>query len=63
PRRTVSLGDGGLLYDVVSKNGEIIERVRLPKGRQLLGFGPNSAVYLARVEKSGATFIERARLQ
>ncbi|MEP6765023.1 MAG: hypothetical protein ABJB66_11955 [Gemmatimonadaceae bacterium] len=63
PRATGDVGDGGLLYDVVSRDGEIIERIRLPKGRQLLGFGPNNAVYLARVEKSGATFIERARLK
>ena len=36
----------GLVYDVVNRKGAIVERVRLPTGRTLAGFGPNGAVYL-----------------
>ena len=35
-----------LVYDVVNKEGKMIERVKLPAGRQLVGFGPNGAIYL-----------------
>ncbi len=35
-----------LVYDVISPAGKMIERVKLPAGRQLLGFGPNGAIFL-----------------
>ena len=52
----------GLLYDVVDRRGEIVERVRLPEGRALEGFGANGAVYLTSHGPEG-TRLERARLQ
>lgn len=35
-----------LVYDIISPEGKMIERVKLPAGRQLLGFGPNGAIFL-----------------
>lgn len=34
------------VYDVVSKEGKLVERVKLPGGRQIAGFGPNGLIYL-----------------
>jgi len=52
----------GLLYDVVDRRGEIVERVRLPEGRALEGFGANGAVYLTSHGPEG-TRLERVRLR
>ncbi|WP_373067906.1 hypothetical protein [Gemmatimonas sp.] len=35
-----------LVYDIISPAGTMIERVKLPAGRQLIGFGPNGAIFL-----------------
>jgi hypothetical protein len=50
---------GGPVYDIVSRQGELIDRVQLPAGRPLLGFGRGGIVYLTtatspvlRVEKA-----------
>ncbi len=51
----------GLTYDVVNRKGEVFERVQLPKGHVLAGFGPNNAVYLTKTEGTTA-YLERARL-
>lgn len=37
---------GGLLYDVVNRKGEVIERVQLPLGRVIAAFVPNGRVVL-----------------
>lgn len=50
---------GGLTYDVVNRNGEVVERVQLPKDRVVAGFGPHHVLYLTRAE-GGATYLERA---
>jgi len=52
----------GLLYDVIDRRGEIVERVRLPEGRALEGFGANGAVYLTSHGPDG-THLERARIK
>ena len=61
--RTSASANGGVLYDVVNRNGEVSERVQFPKGYALVGFGNGGDdVYLLRVDgKSG--FIERARMR
>jgi hypothetical protein len=38
---------GGLLYDVVNRKGEVIERVQLPAGRAIAGFVPGGRVVLS----------------
>jgi hypothetical protein len=52
----------GLLYDVINRKGELFQRVRLPAGRALAGFGAGGVVYMTVRDTSG-THIERARLQ
>lgn len=47
-----------LNYDVVNRKGELVERVQLPAGRTIAGFGPNGAIYLASRE-GRSIFIER----
>jgi hypothetical protein len=60
PSTTTQVGRG-LLYDVVNRRGELVERVRLPDGRALEGFGANGAVYLTSHRPDGV-HLERARL-
>lgn len=57
--RTSSHAQGGALYDVVNRDGKIVERVQLPANRTILGFGSRGAVFLA-VFTGGHTTIERA---
>jgi hypothetical protein len=59
---TTSLNAGnGFTYDVINREGKIFERVQLPKGRILAGFGPHDAVYLTRIDGQN-TYLERAVL-
>jgi hypothetical protein len=57
---------GGLLYDVVNRKGEIIERVQLPAGRNLHGFAPGGIVYLSIPGNMNAQFgwprLEKAKV-
>ena len=62
PRTAATASDGGLRYDVVDRNGEIVDRVQFPKGRVLAGFGPGGAIYVLNI--SGKTAVlERATLK
>lgn len=61
--RTSAGANGGLLYDVVNRKGEVAERVQFPKGYALAGFGAGGdEVFLLRVEgKTG--YLERAKVR
>lgn len=61
PSTTTQVGRG-LLYDVVNQKGELVERVRLPDGRALEGFGSNGVVYLTSHGPTGVR-LERARIK
>jgi hypothetical protein len=51
---------GGMVYDVVNRDGKLVDRVQVPPGRTIAGFGPDGAVYL--VSRDGTTMtLERAR--
>ena len=57
---------GALVYDVVNAKGALVERVQVPAGRQIVGFGPDGAVYLVAREGTGPTAVttlERARVR
>ena len=58
----IGVGTGGLIYDVVNRKGEIVERVRLPKGRALVGVGPDGVVYMVNANEKTA-LLERVRLR
>lgn len=57
---TSAAAKDGLLYDVVDRNGRIVERVQLPKGRTLVGFGAHGTIYLQNVKGPGSATLERA---
>jgi hypothetical protein len=57
---------GALVYDVVNAKGELVDRVQVPAGRQIMGFGPDGSVFLAAREGTGptaTTTLERARVR
>jgi hypothetical protein len=50
---------GGPVYDVINREGKLVDRVQIPVGRTIAGFGPGGSVYL--VTRDGATMtLERA---
>jgi hypothetical protein len=59
PSTSKDAKDGGLLYDVVNREGRIAERVQLPKDRTLVGFGPGGVLYLNWVRGPGKATLER----
>jgi len=55
--RAGSVG-GGPIYDVINRKGEVVDRLQVPAGRQIVGFGKGGIVYMqARDDK--AAWIER----
>lgn len=53
---------GGPVYDVINRKGEIVERVQVPEGRTIAGFGANGAVYL--LNRQGTTaMLEKASVR
>jgi hypothetical protein len=53
---------GELVYDVVSNTGTMIERVRLPLGRSIAGFGKGGVVYLMSRNADDSWSLERTRV-
>lgn len=53
---------GELVYDVVDAHGALIERVRAPLGRLIVGFGLNGAVYLMSGSRATGFSLERSVL-
>lgn len=51
-----SLAQGGLLYDVINKKDGLHERVQLPAGYALAGFGKGGVVYLAKAHALMKTY-------
>lgn len=61
--RTSASANGGLLYDVVNRKGEIEYRVQMPKGYSLAGFGDNGAVYVVRNVQGLKSIMERTTVK
>jgi hypothetical protein len=53
---------GGIVYDIVSRQGELVNRLQLPPGYTLVGFGRNKVVYLSVRDASGI-HLARVRLR
>ena len=51
---------GGAIYDVVDRKGEIIDRIQVPAGRTIVGFGKGGVVYMMARDDRGA-WIERTK--
>jgi hypothetical protein len=62
-RTTSPVGNAGPIYFVINKKGEVIDRVQLPEGRQLAGFGKNGDVFLAVRDAEGNVRVERAKIK
>lgn len=60
--RTSALTNGQPVYDLVSRQGVVVDRVQLPPNRSLAGFGPG-VVYLGVRDSVGTTHLERARIR
>jgi hypothetical protein len=48
----------GPIYDVVNRKGELVDRVQIPAGRQIIGFGKGGVVFMLARDDKGA-WIER----
>ena len=53
---------GELVYDVINKKGELFQRVRLPVGRSVAGFGKGGVVYLQSGDRTNGFILERTNL-
>ncbi|HET9423968.1 MAG TPA: hypothetical protein VFO55_01245 [Gemmatimonadaceae bacterium] len=62
PRPGARQAGGGQVYDIVNRKGELTDRVQLPPGRTLIGFGPGGIVYLL-ARDAGAVRVEEARVR
>ena len=61
--RTSSVRSGGVsgpIYDVVNRKGELVDRLQIPAGRQIIGFGRGGVVYMSATDEKG-TWIERTK--
>lgn len=48
----------GPIYDVVNRKGELVDRVQIPSGRQIIGFGKGGVVFMLARDDKGA-WLER----
>lgn len=60
--RTSKMVNGGIVYDVIDNKGELKDRVLVPPGRVIAGFGPGGMVYMG-VLDGPITRLERARVR
>jgi hypothetical protein len=59
--RTTAPSKSGAIYDVINGKGQLVDRVRLPFGRVISGFGPG-VVYMGVLDVVGAR-LEKARIR
>jgi hypothetical protein len=60
--RTSKVVNGGTVYDIINGQGVLTDRVQLPPGRVIAGFGPGGVVYMGVVDGT-ITHLERARVK
>ena len=60
-RTTAPAQNGGALYYVISRNNEIIDRIELPQGRILAGFGKGGLIYLGFRDAEAKAYLEVTR--
>ncbi|MEO7648794.1 MAG: hypothetical protein ABIV11_11280 [Gemmatimonadaceae bacterium] len=53
---------GGPVYDVIDRNGALVERVQIPAGRTIVAFGPGGVVYLA-ARDGNDSYLEKASIR
>ena len=62
PTTSAQSKSGELVYDVISNRGELTQRVRVPSGRSIAGFGKNGVVYLMYRDGTNGWLLERTRI-
>ena len=62
-RTTSPVGNAGPIYFIINTKGEVIDRVQLPAGRLIAGFGKNGDVYMALRDADGNARVERAKIK
>jgi hypothetical protein len=60
--RTTRITNGRAIYDLVNREGRLIDRVQLPAFRAIAGFGPG-VVYMGVRDSAGVVHVERARVR
>jgi hypothetical protein len=53
---------GGPVYDIVNRSGELVDRLQLPPGYTIVGFGKGKIVYLSMRDRTGL-HLARVRLR
>ena len=59
---TAQSTSGELVYDVINKKGELFQRVRLPLGRSVAGFGKGGVVYIQSGNRAAGFSLERTNI-
>ena len=54
--------DGGPVYDVVNRKGELVDRVQVPLSTSITGFGPDGTVYLT-LQSNNTVYLEKAKIR
>ena len=62
PTTSAQSKNGELIYDVVSNKGVLFQRVRLPLGRSIAGFGHKGIVYLMYRDGTAGWALERTKI-
>jgi hypothetical protein len=62
-RTTSPVGNAGPIYFVINRKGDVIDRVQLPEGRLIAGFGKNGDMYMALRDAEGNARVERAKIR
>jgi hypothetical protein len=63
PNTSAQSRKGGLVYDIINREGELTERIEVPVGRSVAGFGKGGVVYLMSGDVAKGFTIERARFK
>jgi hypothetical protein len=62
PTTSAQSQKGELIYDVINPKAGLFERVRVPAGRSVAGFGKGGVVYLMSGDRTNGFYLERTRL-
>ena len=60
-RTSAPVGEAGPVYYVIDKQNEVVDRVQMPQGRVIAGFGKGGIVYLGFRDAEGNARLEWAR--
>ena len=60
-RTTHHEASAGVVYDVVNRQGKVIDRVQLQPGRTIIGFGRGGIVYMVAGEDEATSSLEKAK--